>query len=170
MLVYLVALVQSLAYLGAVPVCAAFRLDIGDDVRLGVGLAAFERRFALRRAERRLTAPARRRRRGGTGLWRAARRLHGADIHLSGALGLGDAAATAMACGLLRAATPALAARAGRVRVDVRPLFDAAGPRVALEGMIRARAGQVITALAASQIDQLSRRFSRWTSTRLKAS
>ena len=44
MAVYIVAIVEALAYLGAVPVCGAFCLSVGDALRFGAGIGAFQRR------------------------------------------------------------------------------------------------------------------------------
>lgn len=168
MLVYIVAAGEALFYLASVPLCAAFYLSLGDGLRFGSGLGAFERRFALRRARR--NGGAGKGRGGGRLAWRVLGRLRGMGVSLRGSLGLGDAAATALACGALRALGAAMAARAARVEIDVAPLFDAAEPRLELQGMIRARSGQIIAAAARSGIDELNRRIAKWTDTRLKAS
>ena len=174
MLVWLVAIVQALGYLLAVPVCAAFCLSTAGGLRFGLGLGAFERRFALRRAWRASLKPKKRRNRreghGATRAFRALGRLRGVGFSLRGSLGLGDAAATAMACGLLQALAAALGSRAARVEVDVVPLFNAAEPRAELQGMIRVRAGQIITATAVSYIEDLNRRIAKWTDIPSKAS
>ena len=174
MLIYIVAAVEALAYLSAVPVCAAFSLSTEGGLRFGVGLGAFERRFALRRARRASVSADKKPRRRGRGdpkrLWQMVSRLRGADIRLSGRLGLGDAAATAVACGALGALGTALGARAGRVRIDVAPRFDSCELSAELRGMIRARSGQIISAMASGQIDAISRRISKWKSIRSKAS
>ena len=80
------------------------------------------------------------------------------------------AAATALACGALQALAAALSAQLGRASVDVVPDFGASAPEVALTGMLRLRAGQIIAAAARSGADNVSRRISKWTDTRSKAS
>ena len=65
MIVYVIAAAQALGYLAAVPLYLALRLRVDDGVRLGVGVGAFERRFALKKAAAR---PKKRRRRHGAGL------------------------------------------------------------------------------------------------------
>ena len=169
--VVIVAILQALFYLSAVPICAAFSLSTCGGLRFGVGISAFERRFALRRA-RSGTPPASRRRRdrsAGKLLWRAARRLRGARIRVQGHLDLGDAAATATACGAIQAIAAALGSRAGRVEVDIAPLFAGDSVCVELTGMIRLRSGQIMSVIAMSGIESISRRLARWTDTRLKA-
>ena len=167
--VVIVAILQSLVYLASVPVFAAFSLSVRDGLRFGAGASVFERRFALRRAEAK-TMPEKKRRKSGPRLVvRAAKRLRGMDIRLRGRVCLGDAAATATACGALRALAAALGARARRVEVDVAPLFGEDGLRVDLEGMIRLRAGQIMSAIAVSGINDILRRIALWKDTRLKA-
>ena len=166
-----VAVLQSLVYLRAVPVCVAFRLSTRGALRFGVGVSAFRRRAALRRAKAKPLA-LRRRRRGKGGarlLWRAIGRLRGADIRLRGQVSLGDAAATATACGALRALAAAVGSHAGRVEADITPLFGENDLCVDLTGMIRTRSGQIMNAIAMSGIDSISRRIAKWTDTRLKA-
>ena len=93
----------------------SLRLERKTLLRIGVGVSAFERRFALRRAETD-GLPAKGRRRGrkvGRLLWRSAKRLRGARIRLQGRLDLGDAAATATACGALRAVVYLIIPQAG---------------------------------------------------------
>ena len=174
MLVYIVALLEALGYLSAVPVCAAFWLSAGDGLRFGVGVAAFERRFAMRRARRAGLHPKGKPKRGQRGvsrqLWRSLSNLRGLGFSLRGSLGLGDAAATALACGLLRSLAAALGIRADRVVIDVAPLFDSPEPRAELQGMIRVRTGQLITAVALSRFNAMNRRIAEWTSIRSKAS
>ena len=165
--IILAAILETLLYLSAVPLCAAFTLSTEHGLRFGVGLSLFDRRAALRRARK--CRPVKTRRRGAGSAWRIALRLRGAHIRLQGRLGLGDAAATALACGALRALAASLGSAAGRVTVDVAPLFDAPGPCLALTGMIRLRTGQIMTAMAKRQIDRIHRRIARWTDTRLKA-
>ena len=174
MLVYIVAIAQSLGYLLSVPVCGAFWLSAGDGLRFGTGLGAFQRRFALRRARRaglRAKRRPKRRKKGGPA-WtlRTLARLRGAGLTLRGSLGLGDAAATAVTCGLVEALAAAVGSRAGRVEVDVAPLFDAPEPRAELQGMIRVRSGQIIGAAARGGIAELNRRIAKWTDIRSKAS
>lgn len=167
--VLIVAILQALVYLASVPVFAAFNLSVRDGLRFGVGMSAFERRFALRRAEAKHPSKKQRRKNGARLLLRAAKRLRGMDVRLRGRVCLGDAAATATACGALRALAAALGPRAGRVEVDVAPLFGEDGLRVDLEGMIRLRSGQIMSAIAVSGINDILRRIAKWKDTRLKA-
>lgn len=166
MLVYAVALAQALAYLGAVPLYLALRLRAGDGFKWGVGFSAFERRFALRNLKPRAA-----KKRGAKIkprlAWDFARRLRVERVSVRGRLSLGDAAATAMACGALRALSGGLRA-GGTVAVDVAPDFDAAAPRAELQGMVRVRSGQVIIAAARCGLDYANGRIAQWKSTRSK--
>ena len=156
MVIILIAIVEALGYLSAVPVCGAFFLNTEGGLRLGVGVSAFERRFALRRAQRRagLPLPAGKKAAGPL-LRRALPHLRIDALSLRGSLCLGDAAHTALACGALRALPSLLAARAGKVEIAVAPDFDGDAPRVRLQGMIRVRFGQIIAAAAKGGIDAL---------------
>ena len=159
--VILVAVLEALVYLASVPLWGAFVLSTEGGVRFGVGVSAFELRAALRRARRRraLEKP----RGKGPGLsWDVLRRVRGARARIRGRVGLGDAAATALACGALRALG------AGRVAVDVAPVFDGDGLCLELTGMIRLRSGQIMRAMAVSRIDSIRRRIAKWKDTRLK--
>lgn len=167
MLVYLIALLDALFYLCAVPVRAAFFVDTKDGLRFGAGIAAFTARAALRRARRN---SGKRQKKKAPRLMPLLKRLRGVSFALRGKLNLGDAAATALACGALQALAAALSAHMGRASVDVIPDFGASAPEVALMGMLRLRAGQIIAAAARSGADNVSRRISKWTDTRSKAS
>ena len=165
--IILTAIVETLLYLLSIPLCAAFTLTTAGGVRCGVGVSAFEPRQALRRA-RAYRPVKRRRKRGARPAWPLVRQLRGARIRLRGRLGLGDAAATALACGALRGLAAALGSHAGRVEVDVTPVF-AGEVCLELTGMIRLRTGQIMTAIIKNQIDNIHRRIARWTSIPLKA-
>ena len=167
--ILITALIELSIYLAAVPVCAAFSLSTEGGLRLGVGFSAFERRVALRRARRGRPLRRPRSRTGPKRFFKALKRLRGADIRLQGRLGLGDAAATATACGALAALAAALGGQLGRVRVDVAPLFDEAVPRIDLQGMIRVPSGQIISAIALNGANDIQRRIAQWTDIRLKA-
>lgn len=172
MAVYVAAALDALIYLGAVPLCAAFSLTTRGGLRLGVGFGAFGRRAALRRAVRAARAPGLRR--GGGGPSPAARRvlarLRVDAFALRGQLCLGDAAATALACGALEALAAALGTRAARVELSVAPIFDSDAPSARLQGMISARAGQIMIAAARGGLDEISGRIAQWKDTRSKAS
>ncbi len=173
MLVPFIALVDALAYLGAVPVCLAFCAEGGAVPRFGVGLSAFDEAAALRRALRELARPSPRRRRNQKTsplVWRILKDLRPDRFALWGRVGLGDAAATALACGALRALAAAPGLRARESEIDLAPEFAADAPRVAVRGMLRARAGQIILAAARGEITRKKERFIQWTDARSKAS
>ena len=163
LIVNIVAALEALFYLCAIPVHLAVRVD---GLRVGAGLAAFERRYARRRAEVELAAPPGQ---GGSApdyrrILQLLKRLRIERVELTGRVALGDAAATAILCGMIGGLSRAFRGRVRRMRVDVRP--DFASERVAVEmtGMIRARSGQII--LAAIMI--LTEEAFPWISTRLK--
>lgn len=160
--VYLIAGLEALFYLCAIPVCAAFRLNTESAEPFGAGVALFGVRPALRNAKSKKG--------GARSALRVLLRLRGVSVTLRGSLDLGDAAATALACGALRAWFPALCVRADRVAVDVSPRFGGDGFSVELKGMIKARSGQIILAAARSGMDSINGRIAQWISTRSKAS
>ena len=162
-MIYLVAALEALFYLCSIPVCAAFRVNTDSEQPLRAGVGLFTGASALKRQKMK-------RRAGGGQALRLLRRLKGLSLTLRGSLDLGDAAATALACGALEALLPALGVKAGRITVEVSPRFDGRGPAVALAGMLRARAGQIILAAAHSGIDDLNGRIAQWTDIRSKAS
>lgn len=199
MIVYLIAAAQALFYLASVPLHLAVCLRTRGGLRIGVGVSAFERRFALNAALRRLArGPGRKPKPGKKPpvgrLAKAIRRLK-PQITLRGRLNLGDAAATAMACGALRSleaalwgvlpaqrdaipaqrgavpvqwgAAPAQRGAAPALRLRVAPEFQGE-PGVELQGMIRARAGKIIYAALRGGIDEANGRIAQWKSTRLK--
>lgn len=168
--VYLTALIEALVYLGAVPVCAAFCLGTGDRPCLGVGISLFSPGAALRAARKRpLRAKPSGPKIGLPRLWRALRRLRMDTVVLEGRLCLGDAAATAMACGALTALTASLGTRAARLEIKLAPDFESSAMEVALQGMIRARFGQIMIAAASGELTNIKGKISAWTDTRLKA-
>lgn len=162
-MIYLVAALEALFYLCSIPVCAAFLVNTDSELPLRAGVGLFAGASALKRPKMKKRAD------GGRAL-RLLRRLKGLSFTLRGSLDLGDAAATALACGALKALLPALGIVADRVEVRISPRFDGKGPAVALAGMLRARAGQIILAAARSGIDDLNGRIAQWTDIRSKAS
>ena len=159
-MVYLVFLIDSLLYLAAVPVCAAFCVSSADGLRAGAGVGVFVSRGAWARARRAMAGARRRGRRGdyrrALGL---ARRLRLSRFSLRGRLGLGDAAATALAGGAVTALLgAALRSRADAVEIRLAPDFSGE-PRVELRGMIRVRAGQIILAAAKGGVNEICGRI-----------
>lgn len=146
MLVYIVAMLEALGYLWAVPVCVAFCVDGEGGFRAGAAAGTFNTRAVLRRA--RLDMGRGKKRPGRPKAAKAALRLLAhlrfERVSLKGRLGLSDAAATALACGALSALGAALRGRTRSLEVEVAPAFD--GPRAELRGIARARLGQIIFA------------------------
>ena len=161
MLIYLVALAQSLIYLAAVPVCGAFCVSSRGGLRAGSGAAVFRGRDALRRARRAMAQRTKRRQSPAPDLKRVfnlVKRMRLARITLRGTLSLGDAAATALACGALTSLAASLRGRAEALEIRVAPDFSGEA-RLELQGMIRARAGQIMLAAARSGIDEIRGRI-----------
>lgn len=170
MIVYLFAGAAALGYASAVPVYIAFWLSAREVLRFGVGISAFERQIALRNAREDSVTPKRKTgRRTTRQALRTLRQLRGATFSLRGDICLGDAAATALACGALQALAAAIGARAFRVRLGIAPRFDSDMPGAELRGMIRARVGQIILAAAHSGVTELNGRIAQWKDTPLKA-
>ena len=147
MLVHIVALLEALAYLCAVPVCVAFCVSGEGGLRAGAAAGTFNTRAALRRARRQMDRGKRRNGRPKVPvkrLLRLFRRLRFERVSVKGVLGLSDAAATALLCGAITALGAALRGRAASLEVDIAPAFD--GPRAEVRGIIRARVGQIILA------------------------
>lgn len=159
MLVYLVALAQALVYLAAVPVCAAFCVTSRDGLRAGSAVGVFRAKKTLLRARRAMHAP---RRKGKKPALRRAlavlRRVQLGKIALRGTLALGDAAATALACGALTSLAASLLPRAESLEIRLTPDFSG-DLRLEIQGMIRVRAGQIILAAAHSGIDEIRGRI-----------
>ena len=180
--VCLFAILATLAYLSAMPLRFAFLLRRGEAARFAVGVGLFEARFARRAAERRLSRPARSRRRRHPisprslgPLWRAGRyllrHLRLDALEARGSLGLGDAALTALVCGEANAlACTAAAAADAALRAEVRPDFSAAAFTGEFSGMLTVRAGHIILAAIIGIFDYGSGRLAAWTDTRLKTS
>ncbi len=160
MLVYLVAVLESLAYLAAVPVCAVFCVSGENGLKAGAGIGAFRARGALRRARRAMAGERRVKRRRGD--WKRAlallRRLKLSRVSLRGRLGLGDAAATALLSGALTALAASLRGRTKRLDLRLSPDFSGE-TRVELRGMICARAGQIMLAAAKSGFNEITGRI-----------
>lgn len=143
---YLVGALEALFYLYWAPVYVALAAEGGGGFRFGAGAAAFVRRRARKRAQAALCGGA------GSGgaarpraVWAVLRRLRFDRVELSGVVSLGDAALTAVGCGLLNGAVCGLKGRADAVRAAVRPDFSN-DFHIELRGMLRARAGKIIAA------------------------
>lgn len=171
----------ALFYLGAIPICFAFHLRWNDAPEIGTGLALFEARFAMRRAQRLFSPslsgaspkPKDRTLRIRAGL-RAARSLlshlppNGACLF--GTLGTSDAALTATLCGSVNALGGALNASTNRrVALSLQPDFSANRFCIEASGMISTRAGHIMLAAFLGALEYETGRFRSWISTPLKA-
>jgi len=170
MAVWLIAALEALIYLGAVPLHLAATARLDGAAAFGVGFSAFGGRAARRRAAEAMKRPRRKGRAAGRGALRALRKLRPKRLALRGRVGLGDAAATALACGALESLGAALRGVAGTVSVRVRPAFDAQDITVELQGMISATAGQIMLAAARGGMEIITGRIAQWRSIPSKTS
>ena len=152
MIVYLVAAAQALFYAARVPLIFALCLRTGAEPAFGFGLGAFRRRGALRRALKKPRPGQKKRHKDGVHGVRLLRRLRAGRLTLEGTLCLGDAAATALACGAVCALAELLPAdRPARVRVT--PDFDGDVPRCALSLTAALPLGRLLLALLRTGAD-----------------
>ena len=184
LLVYLAAALTFGFYLSAVPVKFALILRMASQPGFGAGTSAFEGRFALRRAEARARGERKHLpwRQAGADLEKyklaadiARRFVRDAKLealHARGRIGLADAARTALACGMFRAAGAALGAYLGpgAVRFDVEPDYAGGGCEIALWGIFSIRLGHIIRGALAGAIESLTRRVRNWTGIPLRTS
>ena len=171
MIVPLFALLDALFYLAHVPLCLAFCLEWRDGPRAGAGLTVFDPAAARRQARRRMFRGKARKKRHAR-RWRTALRILGRAkprVDVTGRLCLGDAAATALACGGLNALGRALAGPLPGLRLDVAPAFDG-GLRASAQGMVTLEAGHIITAAARCGMEQIIGRINTWKSAPSKPS
>lgn len=169
----LVTAAVALFYLGAIPLQIAVCWRTGSG--LGVGVAPFENRFALRRAQKHspqkpmklpknidLSAVLR----AGKCLLRHLK-LEG--VRCTGEFGCDDAAVTALVCGGMNSLGCALRARSKKVLISLRPNFNAAQLQADVFGMISVRVGHIMLAALLGLIEISSGRLSQWKSTLSKA-
>ena len=183
MAVALAAALTALLYLSAVPLRLAVCLRVdGGRARVGVGVAAFEARFARRAARKRRDGarrapaflrgldPAQAARAGLRAASFALKRVRLDSMEIEGVFGGPDAALTALVCGAAAALDQALGAAARGVRLRVRPDFSGNQPRGELTCMISARAGHLMLAALLGAWNYATGRFSQWTGIPLRAS
>jgi len=149
MLVILVAALETLFYLCSIPVSLSVRLD---DFKAGSRLSVFGARLKKRKGK----GP------NAMHVLKVIRRIRFEQLEARGQVCLGDAAATALLCGGMTAALNALPARRKRVRLT--PDFSSEHIALHLNGMLRARSGQIILAMLIVWTEEA---FS-WTSIRSK--
>lgn len=183
MIVPLVTAAVALFYVGAIPVHLAVMLRLGPNGGFGLGLSAFEPRFAVERARRRqdgqMKAPSIPKnldvraalKAGFKVLKTLLGHVHLDGLRLSGRFGSDDAALTALVCGGMTVLGNALRCASGReVRLDLTPDFSASALRAELSGMISVRVGHIMLAALLGGFQYGTRRLKAWTSTPLKAS
>ena len=188
MAVYFAAALTFGFYLSAVPVKFALMLRIAKRSGFGTGTAIFEGRYALRKAQRRERGEKKHLpwNRVGTGLKKFPLALQISrqvlkntrleEVHAYGKIGLPDAAQTALACGIIRAAEGTFTTLLGpnAVRFQVNPDFSGGGSELVLWGMFSISAGQIILSALNGARESISgfiaRRVQQWTSIPLKIS
>lgn len=183
MVLPMVTAAVTLFYLGAIPLHIVFRLRIGSKNFFGLGISAFEPRFALRQSLesrqlgghtsgifKKLNTPDAVRS-GLRTLRYAAKHIRMERICLDGRFGSHDAALTALVCGSATALGNALCCATGReIRFGLQPDFSDGSVRMELVGMISVRVGHIMLAALLGAFQYGSRRFKQWTDTPLKAS
>ena len=147
MIVFFVAALESLFYLCAIPVKLSVRLE---DFRARSQLSVFGKRLGKGKGPKAMRA------------FRIIRRIRFERMEVQGQISLGDAAATALACGGLTALINALPSQSKRV--ELTPDFSSDRIVLHLNGMLRARSGQIILAMLKVWTEEA---FS-WTSIRSK--
>lgn len=170
MLLPTIAALDALIYLYHLPLHLAFCLAWRDGLRTGSGLAPMSAGAAMAKAVRAMGGEKGPRGRGP--LRRLARELLGRTridaANLTGRLSLGDAAATALACGALEALGSGLRAALPCLEVRLQPDFGGDSVYLEARGMLTVRAGHIMTAAARHALDTSIRRMKAWTSTPLR--
>ncbi len=188
MIVTLAAALAAGFYLVNVPVKVAFFLRAGTGAGFGVGISAFEGRFALCQAERRLqkkhVASKKARRASGKTPADAQKIIQSVKLYAPAArlalrhtrlellsanarLSFSDAAHTALLTGSLRALLEIVGACfSAPTDARIEPDFSGASTYMEVRGIASIELGYII--LAASKA--LNRRVSKWIDIRLKAS
>ena len=188
MIVTLAAALAVGFYLANVPVKFAFFVRADTNAGFGVGISAFEGRFALRQAEKRLqkkrVAPKKAKRVPGKKPADARKIIRNVKLYAPAArlalrhtrleilkadarLSFSDAAHTALLTGSLRALLEIMGAcLSAPTEACVEPDFSGAATYVEVRGIASIELGYII--LAASKA--LNRRVSKWIDIRLKAS
>lgn len=173
----------TLFYISAIPLHIAFRLRVGPDSFFGIGISAFEPRFALRKSLKKQPfninlPPLFKKPDFPDALSSAFRFFKYALTHikierirLDGVFGCDDAALTALVCGGVTAVGNALRCSTGReIRFSLHPDFSGGAFRTELTGMISMRLGHIMLAALLGAYQYGSRRLKEWTSIPLKAS
>ena len=170
MLLTAVAALDALFYLSQLPLCVAFRATWRGGLRFGAGVAPVDARAAMARAEKAMAArgkPGGRRSDRRFAL-RLLRRIPVDAAAVRGRLSLGDAAATALACGSLQRLGQGLRRAVPALECRVEPDFETDSVSFEARGMFVVRAGHIIAAAAGLALDASVRRMKAWTSARSK--
>ena len=149
MLIYLIAVIEMLFYLLAVPVRVMLRVK---GLRAETNVTLFD-------------IPLSGKKKSSRKLLHVIRNMRFERIVLTGRVSLGDAAATALLCGGLEGLMRCLAGRTKHLRVEVQPVFSNE-QMFDIRGIIRARTGQIMWAA----LREMKGRFDPWTSIRSRAS
>lgn len=178
MIVYWVAVIETLLYACAVPLHIAVCLKAGQGLKASAGFALFEKRFAESRAAKRLSGCGRSGRGDGRTripgsirfLLRMLAPLRRSRIRVTGCVSAGDAAGTALFIGGIRAAECTLIPFFPELSFNIVPDFNASISYVDIDGMITLRSGQIIVAALSAALKNTSRRITQWISIRSKVS
>jgi len=178
MLLSLAVGATALFYLGAIPVNIVLRLNTESAKRFGFGISIFETRFAQRQSEKIRSRPLTFHLPDAELLpdllhasLSVLKTLRPDELRLSGRFSAGDAAATALLCGLTDAVGQSLRCATGtNIHLHLSPDFSSPRFRAELSGIISVRTGHIIFAALAGALEYANRRLSPWTDIRLKAS
>ncbi|MBR6767227.1 MAG: hypothetical protein IKM02_04680 [Clostridia bacterium] len=179
MIVYLVAAIEILLYLCAVPLHIAVCFQAGDSFSTSAAFSFFEGRFAKRRAFMRLERAEKKPPDAHKGIsmprkvrliLHILRHMDSISIKIHGNVSTSDAAATALICGCARSVEYALRPFFPGLMLDIFPDFTGEKFRTELYGMISLRSGQIIRAALKGALKNANRRITQWISIQSKAS
>ena len=169
-------------YLSAVPVKLALKIRTSPAPAFGAGIAVFERRFALRQAEKRISGEKKhlpwkkfavdaQKLRMLRALKYILPRIKIEKLVLTGSISSGDAAGTALICGSVNSIGAALEAIWPEgTQIFLQSDFSGKGSALQFSGMVSLRAGHIILAALIGAVEVIKGRISQWKSTRLKIS
>ena len=183
MAVGIAAAIVFLVYFACIPVVLAIKIRAAARMDFGAGISLFEGRFALRQAEKRLSAGKKRLHRIKifSGMEKASvlrtlkdliRHARIESLRLSGSIALENAAATALVCGCAEAAKAAFGPLevSEKITIQLKPDFSGGKSDVEFCGMFSMRAGHIICTALKSAVYLAKGRIQKWKSTRLKIS
>ena len=177
MIVYWVALLETLVYLCAIPLHVAVFFHTENGIKVSAGFSLFEKRFAQKRAYRRLTKDNSKHPKDAHAfpyharlLIRILLRLRYGRIYVHGSFSTGDAAHTALIMGSINAIEYALRPFIPHMYLNISPNFNASISYARFDGMISLRSGQIILAAISGAMKNTGRRIAKWINIPSKAS